>query len=84
MPGSKRSLCFRATAKALRRLRAVLLSVRQYSVLVTTRWGNVQLGEQVFFAQFTLALRRVNPDGACQVLANELELRPVLSAFCIL
>jgi hypothetical protein len=62
----------------------VLLSVRQHSILVTTRWGNVQLGEQVFLAQFTLALRCVNPDGACQVLANELELGPVLSAFCIL
>lgn len=42
---------------------------------------NVQFGQKVLLAQLAVALVCVDPDGTDQVLANELNLTPVLPAF---
>ena len=48
------------------------------------RSDNIQLSQQVLLAQLTLALGSVDPNGTGQVLANEMELRPVFPAFGVL
>ena len=44
---------------------------------------DVQFGQKILLAQVAFTLIRMDPDGAGQVLADELQLTPVFPAFCV-